>query len=220
MSAAAGLELVLRWGLASALGFMAGFGALPQTLAALPRSHLLAVSIAGLLLGAGLGAGQVFLSSRSLPRPGLWIVATAAGGAIGLPSSLAITLPLWHVLPYKLAPIAGGMILGLILGIAQRPALPAGPLGGSAWLLASSLSAALAFWIAAGYIPPLPLSLHSSAQMAALGALSGSIYGVASALPLHTLLSKSNRVSSVPGSPPMQTASGSTTRSPRSRARR
>ncbi len=136
--------------------------------------------IGGALLGAILGFVQAMVSSGRLPRLS-WTVATTIGGSLGVAAgSLAIGYRT------SLADLAlGGLITGILLGIAQAFVLPAGVR--FRWLWAG-VTAVL--WPAAWVVTTLA-GIKVEEQFIVFGSSGAVVYTVLAGLALHLILQPS-----------------------------
>lgn len=142
-----------------------------------PVDNLGAGLIGGALLGLVLGLAQSLLSSGRLPAVG-WTVASTVGASVGVAAgSLAIG--------YRttLADLAiGGLITGLLVGVAQAVALPKGT--SFRWVWAPIITA---LWSLAWVITTLA-GVKVGEQFIVFGSSGALVYTVLSGLALHLML--------------------------------
>ncbi len=147
-------SLWFRWILCSGAGVLVGI-AVGVPLGA-PAEALLGMALVlpavGAAIGASLGTSQWLLLRRRARGAGAWIVATAAGVAVGLTGGTtlveAVGLERGNPVDEQLALLVIGASVGFAVGTAQWLFLRRRGLGSSSWIAAST--AGMAFGLVAG----------------------------------------------------------------------
>ena len=126
-----------RWVVASAIGLAVGFTAYFMLVAGFPAERgfilkALVSAVGGAILGAVVGGAQMFVLRHEFPRIYQWMVANLVGGIIGGVVALPVAKAAGDSLGFNMAVFAGGIVLGLSVGLAQVAVLR-GHLSGSGW---------------------------------------------------------------------------------------
>ena len=145
---------------------------------------LVAVVLAGAILGAAAGASQWIMLRRHFSDAYRWVVASVAGMAVGYAAAATVV---------NQVPLLAGAVIGVAAGASQWIILRRHFSGAYRWVLASVAGMTVGFVV--GYslnLDPIQASFEGVLYGAVSGAVSrgvgGAVGGAITAMPMFTLL--------------------------------
>ena len=179
-----------RWTALNCVGFAVG-GAIAEAVAVAvtgdlveAQTGLVAVVLAGAVLGAAAGASQWIMLRRHFSDAYWWVLASVAGMAVGYAAAATVV---------NRVPLLAGAVIGVAAGASQWIMLRRHLSGAYWWVLASVAGMAVGF--AVGYslnFDPIHASFEGVLYGAVSGAVSrgvgGAVGGAITAIPMFTLL--------------------------------
>jgi hypothetical protein len=134
----------VRWVLASGTGLLVGFTAYFLLVVGTTSEQGLVLktlvsAFGGAILGIAVGGAQMFVLWREVSGINRWMVANLIGGVIGGVVAFPIAKAVGDAMGFNMAVFAGGIVLGLSLGIAQVFVLRQHFFGSRWWVLAHAV---------------------------------------------------------------------------------
>jgi hypothetical protein len=148
-----------------------------------PGPEFVPVTTATLGAVSGLMIGLFQSKAMPLPAPKGLLLATGAGGAIGVPLAIALSFPFTFVLGESALAI-GGIVLGLCLGAVQFLTLRRTYARTWPWIVISAAALGAGFLLAIPVTRSLHLGFYPpvSPGWTAMGTVAGLIYGLTTGL--------------------------------------
>ena len=145
----------VRWVIASAVGLFVGFAIYFFAVDSIAAEQgfilkTLISAVAGAIFGAAVGGAQLLVLRRKISGMNRWMVANIIGAAIGGTFALPIAQAVGDATNFNMAIFAGGIVLGLSLGIAQVVVLRTYLSGGGWWPLAHAVGIPLGYALGRG----------------------------------------------------------------------
>lgn len=156
-----GCGMALGWWFSNVLG--AAVGWVIAWRASFLAPGLLATIVLGLLMGLFLGVAQWLVIRKSIQQPGLWILASSAGWAIGFPLGAGLAQQ------FGLAEMEFGLLAGFVTGAA---------LGAAQWLVLRRQLTRAGWWIPANIFAWTSALLYYRPGISVFGALYGMLAGI------------------------------------------
>ncbi|GAC1678003.1 MAG: hypothetical protein NVS9B8_18710 [Candidatus Limnocylindrales bacterium] len=157
--------LVLRWVLATIIGWIVGFAICEAVVKPIVNA-LTHFNSDGAVIGTAIGIGQWLVLGRRINRSGWWILASILGFAVGkgVADSVAQTVP--GVVGWAL----GGLAIGLLLGLVQWLVLHAYVREARWWILANAVAWAVGWTVIASVDPEGGTAIGLAYLIGAIGA--------------------------------------------------
>ncbi len=157
--------LVLRWVLATIIGWIVGFAICEAVVKPIVNA-LTHFNSDGAVIGTAIGIGQGLVLRRRYNRTGWWVLASIIGFGVGkgLSDSLAQSVP--GVIGWAL----GGFAIGLLVGLAQWLVLRADVPEARWWILANAVAWAVGWSIIASVDPEGGTAIGLAYLIGAIGA--------------------------------------------------